>query len=54
MMLWFHAPGMWTHFSAFGIPQPNWTHSGYAILYGVPTMMIARQSHIGALTRPVL
>ena len=33
MMLYFYsAGGMWTHFSAFDIPQPVWTHSGYAIL----------------------
>lgn len=25
--------GMWSHFTAFGVPQPNWTHSGYIILY---------------------
>lgn len=51
MMLWFYAPGMWSHFSAFGIPQPNWTHSGYAVLYGSAGMLIARQIHAGTLTR---
>ncbi|HUD94503.1 hypothetical protein, partial [Sphingobium sp.] len=51
LMLWFYAPGMWSHFSAFGIPQPNWTHSGYAVLYGSAAMLIARQIHAGALTR---
>lgn len=25
--------GMWSHFTAFGVVQPNWTHSGYIILY---------------------
>src|SRR3546814_6903010 len=45
LMLWFYAPGMWSHFSAFGIPQPNWTHSGYAVLYGSAAMLIARHIH---------
>ncbi|MGD9604424.1 MAG: hypothetical protein AB7O21_16480 [Gammaproteobacteria bacterium] len=43
MMLWFYAPGMWSHFSAFGIPQPVWTHSGYAILYATPALFINRR-----------
>jgi hypothetical protein len=51
LMLWFYAPGMWSHFSAFGIPQPNWTHSGYAVLYGSAAILIARQIHAGTLTR---
>src|SRR3546814_13096371 len=51
LMLWFYAPGMWSHFSAFGIPQPNWTHSGYAVLYGSAAMLIARHIHAGRLTR---
>lgn len=51
MMLWFYAPGMWSHFSAFGIPQPNWTHSGYAVLYGSAALFICHQYHLGRLTR---
>lgn len=43
MMLWFYAPGMWSHFSAFEIPQPVWTHSGYAILYATPALFINRR-----------
>ena len=38
--LWFYDVGshgnagtMWSHFTAYGIVQPNWTHSGYIILY---------------------
>ncbi len=50
LMLWFYTPGMWSHFSAFSIPQPNWTHSGYAVLYGSAAMFIARQIHFGRLT----
>lgn len=39
-MLWFYAPGMWSHFTAFDIPQPNWTHSGYVVLYSGTALMI--------------
>ena len=29
MMLYFYSTrGMWSHFTAFDIPQPIWTHSG--------------------------
>lgn len=38
--LWFYDVGsrgntgaMWSHFTAYGIVQPNWSHSGYMILY---------------------
>lgn len=51
MMLWFYTPGLWTHFSAFGVPQPNWTHSGYAVLYGSAALFVARQIHAQTLTR---
>ena len=44
MMLYFYStPGMWTHFTAFDIPQPIWTHSGYVVLYAAPAIYIARQ-----------
>ena len=40
MDLWFYdvnahgsAGAMWSHFTAYGIVQPNWSHSGYVILY---------------------
>jgi hypothetical protein len=40
MDLWFYdvnshgsAGAMWSHFTAYGIVQPNWSHSGYMILY---------------------
>lgn len=49
-MLWFYAPGMWSHFTAFDIPQPNWTHSGYAILYSGNAMLIVEAIRNG-LTR---
>ena len=47
LMLWFYSPGMWSHFSAFGIPQPVWTHSGYAILYATPAVFINRRIQAG-------
>jgi hypothetical protein len=43
--------GMQTTFTAFGIPQPNWAHSGYAVLYAAPAVYIARKIRRGALTQ---
>jgi hypothetical protein len=51
MMLYFYSTeGMWTHFTAFDIPQPIWTHSGYAVLYASAAIFIAREIHRGTLT----
>jgi hypothetical protein len=41
---------MVTHFTAFGIPQPLWTHSGYVVLYALPALFIARRARTGTLT----
>lgn len=56
--LWFYdadatgAPGaMWSHFSAFGVAQPNWTHSGYIILYASACLYAGRRMYEGRLTR---
>ena len=55
MMLYFYStPGMWTHFTAFDIPQPIWTHSGYVVLYAAPAIYIARQIARGMMTRRTL
>ena len=55
MMLYFYStPGMWTHFTAFDIPQPIWTHSGYVVLYAAPAIYIARQIGRGTMTRLTL
>src|SRR5271168_3343754 len=55
MMLYFYStPGMWTHFTAFDIPQPIWTHSGYVVLYAAPAIYIARQIGHGTMTRLAL
>lgn len=52
MALYFYSgPGMWTHFTAFDIPQPIWTHSGYVVLYASAAVVIAREIHRGTLTR---
>jgi hypothetical protein len=51
MMLYFYStPGMWTHFTAFNIPQPIWTHSGYVVLYAAPAIYIAHQIARGSMT----
>jgi hypothetical protein len=39
--LLFYVPGQWTLFSAFHIPQPVWTITGYATLFSGPAMLIA-------------
>lgn len=54
MMLLFYVPGIISHFTAFNIPQPLWTHSGYAILYAFPAIMICNRIYKGTLTLPVL
>jgi hypothetical protein len=52
MMLYFYSTeGMWTHFTAFDIPQPIWTHSGYVVLYAAPAIYIAHQIARGTMTR---
>jgi hypothetical protein len=55
LMLYFYSgPAMHTHFTAFDIPQPVWTHSGYAVLYASAAVFIARQIGQGRLTRRAL
>lgn len=55
--LWFydaHADGspgaMQSHFSAFGVVQPNWTHSGYIILYAMVALYAGKKMYDGTLT----
>ncbi|MCU1647656.1 MAG: hypothetical protein JWN03_7931 [Nocardia sp.] len=51
LVLYFYSTdGMYTHFTAFGVPQPIWTHSGYAVLYASAAMFIAQAIHRGTLT----
>lgn len=55
--LWFYdvhngRPGaMYSHFTAFGVVQPNWTHSGYVILYSSACIYVGRRMYEGRLTR---
>jgi hypothetical protein len=43
--------GMHRTFTAFGIPQPIWAYSGYAVLYAAPAVYINRKIALGTLTR---
>jgi hypothetical protein len=43
--------GMQRTFSAFGIPQPVWAYSGYAVLYAAPAIYICRKIRQGTLSR---
>jgi hypothetical protein len=59
--LWFYdatpegAPGAAdAHFTAFGIVQPNWTHSGYIILYAMAALYAGRAMLEGRITRRTL
>ena len=54
MLYFYSTPGMWTHFTAFDIPQPIWTHSGYVVLYAAPAIYIAHQIGRGMMTRRML
>jgi hypothetical protein len=55
MMLYFYSTGgMFTHFTAFDIPQPIWTHSGYAVLYATAAIIIARKVRFGTMTAKTL
>ncbi|MCK0516667.1 hypothetical protein [Williamsia sp. DF01-3] len=55
--LWFYdvhdgrSGAMYSHFSAFGIVQPNWTHSGYIILYASACLYAGRRMYEGRLGR---
>jgi hypothetical protein len=50
-MLYFYSThGMQTFYTAFDIPQPVWTHSGYAVLYAAPAVFIVHKIRIGALS----
>jgi hypothetical protein len=42
--------GMQTFYTAFDVPQPVWTHSGYAVLYALPAVLITYRIRKGRLT----
>ena len=43
--------GMHHTFTAFGVPQPVWAYSGYAVLYAAPAIYINRKLARGKLDR---
>ncbi|KQY57208.1 MULTISPECIES: hypothetical protein [unclassified Nocardioides] len=55
--LWFYdaqngQPGaMYSHFTAFGVVQPNWSHSGYIILYASACLYAGGHIYRGTLGR---
>lgn len=56
--LWFYdahsdgsAGAMYSHFTAFDTVQPNWTHSGYIILYATACFYAGRRIYQGRLGR---
>jgi hypothetical protein len=51
MLYFYSTSGMLTHFTAFDIPQPIWTHSGYVVLYAVAAIFFAREIWRGTVTR---
>lgn len=58
--LWFHdvengRPGAaYSHFTAFGVVQPIWTHSGYMILYAGPALYAGWRMYQGRVSRSFL
>jgi hypothetical protein len=46
-MLYFYSIGQWTLYTSFDTPQPVWTISGYAILYGANAIFICDRIHKG-------
>jgi len=55
--LWFYdahngqAGAAYSHFTAFGVVQPNWTHSGYIILYASACLYAGGRMYQGRLSR---
>jgi hypothetical protein len=41
--------GMQSFYTAFDVPQPVWTHSGYAVLYALPAVLITYRIRNGGL-----
>jgi hypothetical protein len=42
--------GMQSFYTAFEVPQPVWTHSGYAVLYALPAVLITFKIRNGRFT----
>jgi hypothetical protein len=41
--------GMQSFYTAFDVPQPVWTHGGYAVLYALPAVLITYRIRNGGL-----
>jgi hypothetical protein len=55
MSLYFYSThGMQSTFTAYGVPQPIWAYSGYAVLYAAPAVYINRRIQRGTFTRSSL
>jgi hypothetical protein len=58
--LWFYdahngqAGAAISHFTAFGVVQPIWTHSGYIILYAAPCLYAGWRMYQGRVSRNLL
>jgi hypothetical protein len=50
-LYFYSSKGMHHTFTAFGIPQPIWAYSGYAVLYAAPAIYINRRLQQGKLDR---
>lgn len=50
-LYFYSTEGMHETFTAFGIPQPIWAYSGYAVLYAAPAVYINRRLQQGKLDR---
>jgi hypothetical protein len=48
-LYFYSTQGMQSFYTAFDVPQPVWTHSGYALLYALPAVLITYRIRNGGL-----
>jgi len=53
-LYFYSTQGMQSFYTAFAVPQPIWTHSGYAVLYALPAVLITYRIRNGGLTPKAL
>ena len=53
-LYFYSTKGMHHTITAFGVPQPVWAYSGYAVLYAAPAIYINRKLQQGKLDRAAL
>lgn len=51
LMLYFYRPGQVSMFTAFDIPQPAWTLSGYVTLYASVALFVTQDIANGTMTK---